>query len=456
MLPILLQNVITMFVSLLDNIMVGQVGTEQMSGVAIANQILFIFNLCIFGGISGVGIFSAQYYGKQDHDGIRYTVRAKLFVAVTATILFAVVFLTAGGMLVSSFLHEGNEGLDLVLTYQRGMSYLHLMMLQMLPFAVSQVFASTLRECNEAMFPMKASIAATLINLSRAGIFTMCFAICEMVVIISGGIDVSFPAIGCVAMYVPMYLYNNNMGVDSAWFFFGVAILIGLIFGILNGVLVSFLNLPPLIATLATSSVASGGLIMMLGTREFTTLPPSLDRLYAINLLTYTDPGTGFKYPLTILILVPVILCIVVAFVMKYTMLGRGLYAIGGDKNAARVAGFNVRKLQFTAYIFCSVMASATAMMYTTLMHSSTTTALMGEEMIIIAACVVGGCRLTGGHGGVGGTILGVLLITLVRNNLNMLGVPTSWQTFAVGLVLLLGAVLSSIQAKRIRKLGKI
>lgn len=297
---------------------------------------------------------------------------------------------------------------------------------------------------------------ATLINLSRAGIFTMCFAICEMVVIISGGIDVSFPAIGCVAMYVPMYMYNNGMGVDSVWFFFGVAMLIGLVFGILNGVLVSFLKLPPLIATLSTSSVASGGLIMLLGTREFTTLPPSLDKLYSINLLTYTDPATGFKYPLTILFLVPVILCIVVAFVMKYTMLGRGLYAIGGDKNAARVAGFNVTMLQFTAYIFCSVMASATAMIYTTLMHSSTTTALMGEEMIIIAACVVGGCRLTGGHGGVGGTILGVLLITLVRNNLNMLGVPTSWQTFAVGLVLLLGAVLSSIQAKRIKKLGKI
>ena len=297
---------------------------------------------------------------------------------------------------------------------------------------------------------------ATLINLCRAGIFTMCFAICEMVVIISGGIDVSFPAIGCVAMYVPMYMYNNGMGVDSVFFFFGVAILIGLAFGILNGALVAILKLPPLIATLATSSVASGGLIMLLGTREFTTLPPSLDWLYSINLLTYTDPATGFKYPLTILFLVPVILCIVVALVLRYTMLGRGLYAIGGDKNAARVAGFNVKKLQFTAYIFCSVMASATAMIYTTLMHSSTTTALMGEEMIIIAACVVGGCRLTGGHGSVGGTILGVLLITLVQNNLNMLGVPTSWQIFAVGLVLLLGAVLSSIQAKRIEKLGKI
>ena len=256
---------------------------------------------------------------------------------------------------------------------------------------------------------------ATLINLCRAGIFTMCFAICEMIVIISGGIDVSFPAVGCVAMYVPLYLYNNDMGPDNALFFFGLAMLIGLVFGILNGVLVSYLKLPPLIATLATSSVASGGLIMLLGTREFTTLPSSLEAVYSVNLLTYVDPS-----------------------------------------NAARIAGFNVRKLQFIAYIFCGVMASATAMIYTTLMHSSTTTALMGEEMIIIAACVVGGCRLTGGHGSVGGTILGVLLITLVQNNLNMLGVPTCWQTFAVGLVLLLGAVLSSVQAKRIEKMGKV
>ena len=297
---------------------------------------------------------------------------------------------------------------------------------------------------------------ATLVNLCRAGIFTMCFAICEMVVIVSGGIDVSFPAVGCVAMYVPMYLYNNGMGVDNVFFFFGVAMLAGLVFGVLNGFLVSYLKLPPLIATLATSSVASGGLIMLLGTREFTPLPPSLEALYSFNQFTFVDPNTGFNYPLTILILVPVILCLVMAYVMRYTMLGRGLYAIGGDSNAARIAGFNVRKLQFIAYIFCGVMASATAMIYTTLMHSSTTTALMGEEMIIIAACVVGGCRLTGGHGGVGGTVLGVLLITLVQNNLNMLGIPTSWQTFAVGLVLLLGAVLSSVQAKRISKMGKI
>ena len=258
---------------------------------------------------------------------------------------------------------------------------------------------------------------ATAINLARAGIFTMCFAICEMVVIISGGIDVSFPAVGCVAMYVPLYMNYHEMGPDNLFFFFGLAMFIGLVFGILNGILVSYLKLPPLIATLATSSVASGGLVMLLGTREFTTLPSSLQ---------------------------------------KFTMLGRGLYAIGGDANAARIAGFNVRRLQFFAYIFCGVVAGATAMIYTTLMHSSTTSALMGDEMIIIAACVVGGCRLTGGHGSVGGTVLGVLLITLVQNNLNMLGIPTCWQTFAVGLVLLLGAIMTSIQAKRQASLGKI
>lgn len=297
---------------------------------------------------------------------------------------------------------------------------------------------------------------ATLINLARAGIFTMCFAVCEMVVIISGGIDVSWPAVGCVAMYVPLYLYNNNMGVDNVFFFYGIAMLIGLIFGALNATFVSLLKLPPLIATLATSSIASGGLIMILGTREFTSLPDSLQALYSVNMLTFIDKKTNFSYPLTILFLVPVILCIVMALLMKFTMLGRGLYAIGGDKNAARVAGFNVVALQFFAYIFCGVMAGATAMIYTTLMHSSTTTALMGDEMVIIAACVVGGCRLTGGYGNVGGTILGVLLITLVQNNLNMIGIPTCWQTFAVGVVLLLGAILSSVQAKRISTMGKV
>ena len=290
---------------------------------------------------------------------------------------------------------------------------------------------------------------ATVITICRAGIFTMCFALCEMVVLISGGIDVSFPAIGCVAMYVPMYIINRVTPIDSALFAFGLAILIGLFFGLLNGFLVSILRLPPLIATLATSSIASGGVVTLLGTREFTTLPDSLQAIYNTNIITYTAPETGFTYLLNVLFLVPVLACLGVAWMLRYTMLGRGLYAIGGDKNAARVAGFNVRRLQFFAYTFSGVLTGATAMMYTVLMHSSTTSALMGDEMIVIAACVIGGVRITGGHGGVLGVVLGVVLITLVQNNLNMLGIPTSWQTFVVGLIILLGTIITSWQAKR-------
>ncbi len=165
MAPVLLQNVITMFVSLLDNIMVGQVGTEPMSGVAIANQLLFVFNLCIFGGLAGAGIYTAQFYGKRDNQGITNTIRIKLFVAVIAAILFALVFLFGGRMLINAFLHEGTEALDLEATFTHSFNYLHIMMLQLLPFSLSQVYASSLRETNDTVFPMKASMIAVAVNL---------------------------------------------------------------------------------------------------------------------------------------------------------------------------------------------------------------------------------------------------------------------------------------------------
>ena len=116
LIPILIQNLITNFVSLLDNIMVGQVGTEPMSGVAIVNQLLFVFNLCIFGGLAGAGIFTAQYYGKGDNEGVKNTFRAKLYIALLAVVLFTAAFVLKGDALIRLFLHEGKEQLDLAAT----------------------------------------------------------------------------------------------------------------------------------------------------------------------------------------------------------------------------------------------------------------------------------------------------------------------------------------------------
>jgi len=165
MTPILIQNVITNFVSLLDNLMVGQIGTESMSGVAIVNQLLFIFNLCIFGGLAGAGIFTAQYCGRDDQDGVRYTFRLKYYIAAGAVFLFALVYLFCGDTLISLFLHEGEDALDLAATLRHGRAYLLVMLIQLIPFAVSQVYSSTLRETGETVLPMKAGIIAVLVNL---------------------------------------------------------------------------------------------------------------------------------------------------------------------------------------------------------------------------------------------------------------------------------------------------
>ena len=165
LIPILIQNLITNFVSLLDNIMVGQVGTEPMSGVAIVNQLMFVFNLCIFGGLAGAGIFTAQFYGKGDDEGVRYSFRAKLLIAVSSFTIFALLFITKGETLIRLFLHQGQEQLDLDATLMHGLGYMRIMLLQMLPFGICQMYASTLRETGETMLPMKAGIVAVFVNL---------------------------------------------------------------------------------------------------------------------------------------------------------------------------------------------------------------------------------------------------------------------------------------------------
>ena len=163
--PVMLQNGLTNLVSLLDNIMVGAVGTEQMSGVSIVNQLLFVFNLCIFGGLSGAGIYTAQFYGKNDHEGVRYTFRFKLMLALALFAIGTGVFVCFGDKLIALYLHEGGDTGDIAATARYGADYLKVMLWGLLPFAVQQAYASNLRETGETMLPMKAGIVAILVNL---------------------------------------------------------------------------------------------------------------------------------------------------------------------------------------------------------------------------------------------------------------------------------------------------
>lgn len=163
--PIIIQNGITNFVSLLDNIMVGQVGTEQMSGVAIVNQFMTVFNICIFGGVSSAGIFTAQYYGQGSQEGVRNTFRFKFIICILMTVLAVGLFLTAGEELIMLYLHEGAQTGDIARTLEYGKEYLAVIIFGIVPYAVSQTYASTLRETGETVLPMKAGIVAVLVNL---------------------------------------------------------------------------------------------------------------------------------------------------------------------------------------------------------------------------------------------------------------------------------------------------
>ena len=163
--PIIVQNAITNFVNLLDNLMVGRIGTDQMSGVAIANQLIFVFNLTIFGAISGAGIFTAQYHGAGNTGGVRASHLYKLYISAMILVVTLVLFLAAGPQLVSLYLTDTSDPARVQSTLNYAMEYLHVMLLGLAPFAAAQCYASTLRETGETKLPMYAGVTAVIVNL---------------------------------------------------------------------------------------------------------------------------------------------------------------------------------------------------------------------------------------------------------------------------------------------------
>lgn len=164
-LPMIAQNAITSFVSFLDNIMVGMIGTEQMSGVAIVNQLLFVFNLCIFGGVSGAGIFGTQFFGKGDYKGQKYAFRFKVYISIIITGVALLLFYFCGTNLIQLYLSDSGEVGDIGLALQYGKEYLAIMMIGLVPFALSQTYVSSIRETGHTLVPMLAGMAAMLTNL---------------------------------------------------------------------------------------------------------------------------------------------------------------------------------------------------------------------------------------------------------------------------------------------------
>ena len=290
------------------------------------------------------------------------------------------------------------------------------------------------------------------IDMMRSMTITVIFALAAMMIIITGGIDVSFPAVAAFSMYTTTKILSDAQYDGPIWIAFVISAFIGLLLGLFNATVISFFRLPAFIATLGTQSLYFSAVTTFVGSKQITNmnLPVGITNYSKEYLVSIRQGDVLFTLPAAILFTFAI--CIVVFFLLRYTMLGRGIYALGGDRVAAQRAGFNVRRIEFFAFAFVGLISGIAGMIHTTLMRNSFPYDLSGKEMLVIAAVVLGGTRITGGYGTVTGTILGVLLVTIVNNNLILLGIPSEWQTFVTGLLILIGTGVTAYQSLKVRR----
>lgn len=163
--PMMIQNGITNMVSLVDNVMVGSLGTEEMTAVSIVGQLIFVFNLAIFGGISGPGIYGAQYYGQRNIEGFRNTFRIKIWICLFCLVLGMAVFIGFGDSLIGLYLHGESQTINATETLEYGMQYLWIMLGGLLPFVITQIYSSSLRETGDSIKPMIAGVCSVIVDV---------------------------------------------------------------------------------------------------------------------------------------------------------------------------------------------------------------------------------------------------------------------------------------------------
>lgn len=303
-------------------------------------------------------------------------------------------------------------------------------------FLTAVAFAIVLSILNPAFFS-----PATLIDLARNSLVTGIFALGVMMVLASGGIDVSCTAIGAFAMYATVKIV---VGIDihvPIIAYFGLAALIGASLGLINGILVGGLGLPTLIVTLGTMSLFRGALLTFVGTVYVTSVPREVIN-FARSILVRMENALGQMVSLPMSFFVLVGVAVFVAFIMNFTLFGRKIYAIGGSEEAAARIGIRVGRVKLLIYVLAGAIAGLAAMTHMTLSRMANPFDLVGMELNVIAAVVLGGARITGGHGTVLGTLLGVFVITMINTTLLMAGVPSYWQKVVIGCLIVVGTGL--------------
>ena len=275
-----------------------------------------------------------------------------------------------------------------------------------------------------------------MFNILRQNASNLFLATGMTMVIILGGIELSVGSVialsGCVAAGCVV-----NLGLPEAVGFLA-AILVGAIVGMFNGLVICKTDIPPFIVSLACMNIAKGIALV------YTQGAP-------IRCMTdaFKFPGAGYVGPVPTPVILMLIVFVIAALMINRTQLGRHIYAVGGNAQAAKFSGINVSKVKFIVYTYTGIMAGIAGVVVASRLYSGQPTAGDGAEMDAIAAVVVGGTSMSGGSGRIGGTLIGVLIIGVLNNGLNLMGVDSNWQYIVKGLVILLAVYVDFIRNKK-------
>jgi len=288
---------------------------------------------------------------------------------------------------------------------------------------------------------------STLFSIMRGAIVPLIFALGVLIVMISGGIDVSFAAIGIFAAYTTVVIAQSAETEFGLVAIIALALFFGVLLGSFNGAVIAFFRLPTLIVTLGTMTLFKGLLLAYVGSRYIANLPTEMDAVSTTNVVSIPlEQGVA---NLHVLVIPVVIIALLVWWILSKTMFGRSIYAIGGDEEAARRAGFPVMRTQMFIYMLAGMLAAFGGVLHLILGRAANPQDLVGNELDVLAAVVLGGASVFGGRRSVWGTVLGVLLIQVINNSLILAGIPTAWQQAAVGVLLLTGVGIQAVSAKR-------
>ena len=259
-------------------------------------------------------------------------------------------------------------------------------------------------------------------------------AIGVMFIIITGGTDLSIGRTAGFAGATVAFTYVNT---GNAWLGLLVGLTAGITVGILNGLIIAKLNIAPFVATLGTQTILQGATLVLTDSKPISGMDP------IINMI-----GTGDLFGIPILIIIALLIFLIAGFILKFTKFGRVLYGIGGNEEATRLSGLNVQKNKIMAYAWGGLMAGIAGIMILARLNSAQPTAGAGYELEAIAAAVIGGTSFSGGTGTATGTLFGALLLSTIRNGMNLLSIPTNWQYVVIGVVIIGAVFLDSVRNK--------